>query len=90
MNKKTSICWFFCSNIGYILFLCGIHRAKDFISVTIANLTGSEEIQSAHLMEALHASQPPEIDDVYLIPTHHLLVQPHRLRHGFGIQFILQ
>jgi hypothetical protein len=73
-----------------MFFLYGIHRTKVFIGVTIANLTGSEEIQSAHLTGALHASQPPEIDDVYLIPTHHLLVQPHRLRHGFGIQFILQ
>lgn len=29
---------------------------------TIADLTGSEEIQSAHLAEALHAAQPSEVD----------------------------
>jgi magnesium chelatase family protein len=30
---------------------------------TIADLAGSPEIQSAHLAEALHASQPSEVDD---------------------------
>jgi len=28
----------------------------------LAGLAGSEEIQSAHLAEALHASQPPKVD----------------------------
>jgi len=30
---------------------------------TIADLARSEEIQSAHLAEALHAAQSPEVDD---------------------------
>lgn len=30
---------------------------------TIADLAGSEEIQFAHLAEALHAAQPSEVDD---------------------------
>ncbi len=30
---------------------------------TIADLAGSEDIQSAHLAEALHASQSSEVDD---------------------------
>ncbi len=30
---------------------------------TIADLAGCEKIQSVHLAEALHASQPPEADD---------------------------
>jgi magnesium chelatase family protein len=30
---------------------------------TIADLAGSEEIQSAHLAEALHASQSTKVDD---------------------------
>ena len=29
---------------------------------TIADLAGSEEIQSVHLAEALHASQPAKVD----------------------------
>ena len=29
---------------------------------TIADLAACEEIQSAHLAEALHATQPPEVD----------------------------
>lgn len=29
----------------------------------IADLAGSEDIQSAHLAEALHATQPFEVDD---------------------------
>lgn len=31
---------------------------------TIADLAGSDEIQSAHLAEALHYSRSPEVDDV--------------------------
>jgi predicted ATPase with chaperone activity len=40
------------------------------LSRTIADLSGIEEIQSAHLTEALHASQPPEIDAACLISAH--------------------
>jgi hypothetical protein len=32
------------------------------LSRTIGDLAGSEEIQSMHLAEALHASQPSEVD----------------------------
>jgi magnesium chelatase family protein len=32
------------------------------LASTITDLAGSEEIQSAHLAEALHASQPAEVD----------------------------
>ncbi|MEW6401300.1 MAG: hypothetical protein AB1649_05835 [Chloroflexota bacterium] len=30
---------------------------------TTADLAGSDEIQSVHLAEALHAAQPPKVDD---------------------------
>ena len=40
------------------------HRTRSVkLARTIADLTGSEDIQSAHLAEALHASQPSEIND---------------------------
>ena len=35
---------------------------------TIADLAGSEEIQSMHLAEALHVSQSPQVD-----AQHHVL-----------------
>ena len=39
------------------------HRTQSVkLARTIADLAGSEEIQSVHLAEALHASQPPEVD----------------------------
>jgi predicted ATPase with chaperone activity len=39
------------------------HRTQSVKLVhTIADLAGSEEIQSAHLAEALHATQPAEVD----------------------------
>ena len=40
------------------------HRTRSVkLARTIADLAGSEEIQSAHLAEALHASQPSEDHD---------------------------
>ena len=37
------------------------HRIPK-LARTIADLVGSEKIQSSYLAEALHASQPPEVD----------------------------
>ena len=34
---------------------------------TIADLAGSQEIQSVHLAEALHATQPAEVDDGVIV-----------------------
>lgn len=40
------------------------HRTRSVkLARTIADLAGSEEIQSVHLAEALHAPQPSEVDD---------------------------
>jgi hypothetical protein len=44
------------------------HRSAIFVNrcdyrPTIVDLAGSEEIQSVHLAEALHAPQPPKVDD---------------------------
>jgi magnesium chelatase family protein len=40
------------------------HRTRSVkLARTIADLAGSEDIQSAHLAEPLHASQPSEVDD---------------------------
>ncbi|MBL8110761.1 MAG: hypothetical protein JNJ96_13950 [Anaerolineales bacterium] len=36
----------------------------------IVDLAGSEEIQSAHLAEALHAAQPSEVDDEIVSLNH--------------------
>ena len=39
------------------------HRTQSVkLARTIADLAGSEEIQSVHLAEALHATQPAEVD----------------------------
>ena len=39
------------------------HRTRSVkLARTIADLAGSEEIQSVHLAEALHAPQPSEAD----------------------------
>jgi hypothetical protein len=42
---------------------------------TLADLAGSDDIQSAHLAEALHAAQSSEVDDVFLIPIHQFLIE---------------
>jgi len=39
------------------------HRTRSVkVARTIANLAGNEELQSAHLAEALHAPREPEVD----------------------------
>jgi predicted ATPase with chaperone activity len=38
------------------------------LSRTIADLAGCEEIQSVHLAEALHASQPAKVDAELRVP----------------------
>ena len=39
------------------------HRTRSVkLARTIADLAGSEEIQSVHLAEALHASQSPKVE----------------------------
>ena len=40
----------------------GYHRVLK-LARTIADLAGSDEIQSVHLAEALHASRSSEVDD---------------------------
>jgi predicted ATPase with chaperone activity len=46
------------------LFARAYHRTRSVkLARTIADLAGNDEIQSVHLVEALHASQPPEDHD---------------------------
>ncbi len=39
------------------------------LACTIADLAGSEEIQSAYLAKALYASQLPEVDNGVILPA---------------------
>ena len=50
-------------SIGAGLGTARCHRTQCVkLARTIADLAGSEEIQSVHLTEALHAAQPTEVD----------------------------
>jgi magnesium chelatase family protein len=60
ISKRQSLMWVAMTQLN--LSARAYHRILK-LARTIADLAGCEDIQSAHLVEALHASRSAEIDD---------------------------